>query len=160
MKTLLIPTDFNPESLHCIPALTSRYANQRLNIVLVHMMSVTDNIGELLMLSRRSAEYRHISQEFYNRCAKLKQQYAGKLENIDIKFFYGNTVAAFKNFLEANEVDSIVMLENYPYQKLTKTSIDPSLLINRSGYPVESVRLEQTEVSATKVKEELLEETV
>ena len=134
MKTLLIPTDFNLASLNCIPGLIQRYSPQKVEIILVHMMKVTDNIGELLMLSRRSSEYRHISEDFYKACYKLKQQYTGNINNIRIEFFYGSTVAVFKNFLEANEVDAIVMFENYDYQMLNKNSTPPALLANRSGY--------------------------
>jgi len=134
MKTLLIPTDFNLTSLNCIPGLVQGYAPEKVNIILVHMMKVTDNISELLMLSRRSSEYRHISEDFYKACSKLKQQYAGSINNIRLEFFYGSTVAVFKNFLEANEVTAIVMLENYHYRMLNNNSTDPTLLANRSGY--------------------------
>jgi len=136
MKTLLIPTDFNVKSLNCIPDLIQQYTPQKLNIILVHMMKITDNIHELLMLSRRSAEHQHISAEFYNACALLKREHANSINNIRIEFFYGSTVAVFKNFLEANEVDSIVMLQNYPYTMLNKNSIEPAILVNRSGIEV------------------------
>ena len=135
MKTLLIPTDFNIRSLNCIPALTKQYAPEKINIVLVHMMKITDNIQELLMLSRRSTEYQHISEEFYNTCAELRQNH-NHINNIRIEFFYGSTIAVFKNFLEANEVDAIVMLENYEYAMLNKNSVDPNQMVNRSGQPI------------------------
>ncbi|MFD1257282.1 hypothetical protein ACFQ3S_10785 [Mucilaginibacter terrae] len=133
MKTLLIPTDFNIKSLNCIPALRKRYYPEKVNIVLVHMMKITDNMQELLMLSRRSTEYQHISEEFYNTCARLRQNNKNSIHNIRIEFFYGSTVAVFKNFLEANEVDAIVLLNNYRYALLNKNSIDPAQLVTRSG---------------------------
>lgn len=134
MKTLLIPTDFDLKSLKCIPALAKRYYPQMVNIILVHMMKITDNMSELLMLSRRSSEYRHISSEFHNTCASLKQTEGSSINHLRIEFFYGSTVAVFKNFLEANGVDTIVVLDNYDYQMLNKNSITPALLINRSGH--------------------------
>jgi hypothetical protein len=133
MKTLLIPTDFKLKSLDCIAGLTQRYYPEKVKIVLVHMMKITDCAQELQMLSRRSAEYQHISQDFYNTCAQLKQKYANSINNIRVEFFYGSTLVVFKNFLEANEVDTIVMLENYDYAMLNKNSVDPALLVNRSG---------------------------
>jgi len=136
MKTLLIPTDFKLESLNSIPELVERFYPNKINIVLVHMMQITDCIQELLMLSRRSTEYRHISQEFYDACTSLKQEHEGVVSNIRIDFFYGSTVAVFKNFLEANDVDVIVLLNNYDYKLLNKNSLEPSLLVNRSGKEV------------------------
>jgi hypothetical protein len=161
MKTLLIPTDFNVKSLNCIPGLIQQYAPQKLNIILVHMMKITDNIHELLMLSRRSAEHQHISGEFYNACALLKREHANSINNIRIEFFYGSTVAVFKNFLEANEVDSIVMLQDYPYAMLNKNSIEPAILVNRSGINVvEANCTAPAKPIAAEVEEKLEEETV
>jgi hypothetical protein len=159
LKTLLIPTDFNPASLNCIPGLLQRYAPEKTEIILVHMMKVTDNIGELLMLSRRSSEYRHISEDFYKACAKLKQQHAGTINNIRIEFFYGSTVAVFKNFLEDNEVDAIVMLEDYNYRMLNNNSTEPALLANRSGCELIYASCnESAAVTAMTPQENLVEE--
>jgi tyrosine-protein phosphatase YwqE len=133
MKTVLVPTDFNLQSLNCISKLTEHYYPEQLNIIMVHMMKITDSYSELLMLSRRSAEYEHVSQEFYDECIALKQKYADKISNIRIEFFYGSTVSVFKNFLDANDVDAIIMLNDYNYKLLNKFSIEPASLVNRSG---------------------------
>lgn len=162
MKTLLIPTDFNVKSLNCITGLIQQYAPQKLNIIMVHMMKITDNIHELLMLSRRSAEHQHISPEFYNACALLKREHADSINNIRIEFFYGSTVAVFKNFLEANEVNSIVMLENYTYAMLNKNSVEPAVLVNRSGIKVINANCDAPVKlkAALRMQKKLEEETV
>ncbi|EHQ30494.1 hypothetical protein [Mucilaginibacter paludis] len=132
MKTILIPTDFKVESLNCISDLFKRVYPEKLNIILVHMLDITDSIQELLMLSRRSTEYKHISPEFYKALAQIKANYADRLDRVNIEFFFGSTVAVFKNFLEANQVDSVVLLNDYHYDMLTEDGIDPLLLVNRS----------------------------
>jgi hypothetical protein len=133
MKTVLIPTDFKSESLKAIPVLFQKLPDEKLNIILVHMMSVTDCMRELLMLSRRSAEYQHISQDFYTTCYELKKENPNQIHDLRIDFFYGNTIAVFKNFLDANDVDIILQEQNYNYLMLNKSSIQPSTLIGRSG---------------------------
>lgn len=159
MKTLLIPTDFNLATLNCIPGLVQRYTPEKVDIILVHMMKVTDNMGELLMLSRRSSEYRHISEDFYKACSQLKQQYAGRIANIRIDFFYGSTVAVFKNFLEANGVNAIVMLEKYDYRMLNNNSTEPAQLANRSGYELVYADYKQPlPATITTPQESLIEE--
>lgn len=130
MKTILIPTDFNTKSLETVPALVDKYYPEEINLLFVHMMGVTDCVRELLMLSRRSAEYRHIPQEFYTACAELRKEYS-QITNIQMEFFYGNTVAVFKNFLENNEVDAILQNESYEYKMLNKNSVHPSVLTGK-----------------------------
>ena len=133
MKTILIPTDYRIESLKHIPGLLNKFETEEVEIIMVHMLSVTDCIRELLMLSRRSAEYKHIPSDFYAVCMQLKKDYPDQLKNIRLEFFYGNTVAVLKNFLEANEVDAVLQIDNYEYRKLEKTSINPVEMIKRLG---------------------------
>lgn len=156
MKTLLIPTDFNLEAANCVPQLIHRFHPQKLNILMVHMVGVTDAMGELLMLSRRSAENRFISDEFYRTCHNLRKNYADSLHDIRIEFFYGNTMAAFKNYLDANCVDIIVNLENLDYELLTEKSLDPTSFINRCGVTVLSVDTEMPLFEISKQEKETL----
>ncbi|WCT14786.1 hypothetical protein [Mucilaginibacter jinjuensis] len=157
MKTLLIPTDFKLQSLNCIPQLTQQFYPHKLNIILVHTIGVTDSISELLMLSRRSVEYRHIPDAFYKACNEIKHDYKININEIRIEFFYGNTVAAFKNFLEANGVDAIIDLENYDYELLTEKSSDPTLLMSRSGVEVIAIDTMLPEITAEPELQEELE---
>jgi hypothetical protein len=136
MKTILIPTDFKSETFNCVPELLKRTYPDKLNIILIHVLDITDSIQELLMLSRRSAEYRHVPEAFYKLGAKLKSNYPDRINNIRIEFFYGSTVAIFNNLLDANNIDAVVKLNNYQYEELTQNSIDPSVLMSRCNRPV------------------------
>jgi hypothetical protein len=138
MKTLLIPTDFNIKTLSVIPNLVERYASEKLNILLVHMIKITGSMHELLMLSRRSSDYQLISDEFFHSCTRLKAQYEN-INSIKIEFFYGSTLAVFKSFLEAGNVDAIAVLDDYNYRLLNKDSIDPGILVSRSGLEIITV---------------------
>jgi hypothetical protein len=145
MKTVLIPTDYRTESLEYIPQLLSKFYPEEVSVIMVHMMSVTDCLRELLMLSRRSAEYKHIPDDFYQQCASLKNEHAEQLNNIRLEFFYGNTTAAFKNFVEGNDVDAVLQLSGYEYRKLNKASINPAELIDRCKklVKIDSAQLEK-----------------
>ncbi len=130
MKTLLIPTDFTQQSIQYIPALAQVFYPEKVNVVLVHMLKITDNMSELLMLSRRSVEYRQIPDNFYIRCRDIENKYSHVINNIAITFFYGSTVAVFNNFLEANEIDAIVPPHDN-YELLFKNSIAPQMLFDK-----------------------------
>jgi hypothetical protein len=135
MKTLLIPTDFTQQSIQGIPALVHQYYPEKVNIVLVHMLKITDSLSELLMLSRRSVEYRHIPDNFYTRCSELQNKHSHLINHIAINFFYGSTIAVFSNYLEANEVDAIVRPHDN-YQLLFKNSIDPKTMISKCSIKI------------------------
>jgi len=136
MKTVLIPTDYRTESLQYIPQLLSKYYPEEVEVVMVHMMSVTDCVRELLMLSRRSAEYKHISDDFYKTCIQLKNENQDQLKNIRLEFFYGNTAASFINFMELHDIDAVLPLSGYEYKMLNKASINPIEMIDRCGKKV------------------------
>ncbi|WP_183558041.1 hypothetical protein [Mucilaginibacter sp. SP1R1] len=139
MKTLLIPTDFTYQSLQSIPLIAQQYYPEKLDIILVHMLKITDSISELLMLSRRSAEYRQIPDNFYIRCRELEKDYSHLINRIHIDIFYGSTVAVFNNYLDAHNVDGIVASHDN-YQMLFKNSIDPDVLIEKCGTRVITVQ--------------------
>ncbi len=136
MKTVLIPTDFKLESTKIIDALVQHQGNQKLNIIFVHAFKLSDSITDMLMLSRRSRDYENVSDEFYQEINNAKTKYADQINHIGIEYFYGSTVAAFKNFLEAFDVSSIAYLKNYAFTPINKYSIDPKILTERAGREV------------------------
>src|SRR4051812_4045176 len=105
MKTtnILIPTDFSLATLSTVNTLLAKHPEQKFNITLVHFLQLSDSITELLMLKRRSREYLHIGSEFEDRLTYLRQQYPQQIGVLYAEFFYGSTVAVFKNYLEAKE---------------------------------------------------------
>ncbi|PWK74256.1 hypothetical protein LX99_04058 [Mucilaginibacter oryzae] len=162
MKTLniLIPSDFTLPSLNIIPALVERYPKQKLNIALVHFLQLSDSITDLLLLSRRSREFRLISDEFYAACTALKKDYPEQIINLTPDFFYGNTVAVFKHYLEEKEVGLIAMPEGHAYANLTPNSFNPAVLMQRSGCKTLTVKPATRQAKAlvtTEAEHELLE---
>jgi hypothetical protein len=138
MKTILIPTDYQPESLDCIHAVCSQFKDEELSLIFLHVFKLSDSITDLLMLSKRSREYEKVSDDFYERCSLLRLQYP-RIKNVRIEFLYGSTLSMFKNFIEDNEVDGVVHAENCTYEQIHKSSIDASVLVKKCGLPVISV---------------------
>ncbi|RFZ90386.1 hypothetical protein D0C36_21580 [Mucilaginibacter conchicola] len=135
MKTILIPTDYQASSLDCVPAICSRFKDEELNLIFVHVFKLSDSLTDVLMLSRRSREYEQVSDEFFNRMEALRKQYT-QINNVKIEFLYGSTLNMFKTFIEANEVDAVIELEDSGFNPIHRSSIDPTLLVKRSGLPV------------------------
>ena len=137
MQTILIPTDFKSEALNCIPELCEQFQGEELQLIFTHMFKLSDSIQDLLMLSRRSREYEYISDNFHQSLNRLKSECAVKSTRIE--FFYGSTIGAFKNFLEANEVTYILDPVHCSVSALNKTSIAPDLLLKKCGTPTLSL---------------------
>lgn len=138
MKTILIPTDYQATSLDSIHTVCRQFKNEELNLVFVHVFKLSDSYTDLLMLSRRSREYEKVSDEFYRYCNVLRAQYP-QIQNIRIDFLYGSTLSMFKDFIEHNEVDVVLESDSYTFTPIHQSSVDPGLLIKRSGLPVINV---------------------
>ncbi|MES2826984.1 MAG: hypothetical protein V4687_02470 [Bacteroidota bacterium] len=148
MKNIFVPTDFKLESLDCLPAICSQFKNEEVSFYFVHVFKLSDSITDLLMLSRRSREYEVVSDEFYNQCAMLKRQYQ-QIKELKIDFLYGSTLNMFKNYLEANEINAVLDLASCSVSKINKSSLDPAVLISKSGLPV--VSLERKSAAETRM---------
>ncbi|MBL4676808.1 MAG: hypothetical protein JKY70_11495 [Mucilaginibacter sp.] len=135
MKTILIPTDYQASSLECVPAICNRFKGEELNLIFVHVFKLSDSITDIMMLSRRSREYEQVSDEFFNTMEALRKQYT-QINDVKIEFLYGSTLSMFKTFIELNEVDVVIELEDNEFNPIHRSSIDPTLLVKRSGLPV------------------------
>jgi ABC-type sulfate transport system substrate-binding protein len=136
MKRVLVPTDFNVESTKIIDAIALHQGLQEVTVIFLHAFKLSDSITDMLMLSRRSKDYEHVSDEFNNKIDAYTAKYQNKVKGIGIEFFYGSTTAAFKNLLEGLQVDLVVYPQNYSFTPINKYSIDPKYLTSRCGCEV------------------------
>ena len=132
MKTLMIPTDFTNEGIQIAEAMV-RDLNEEVKIVFTHLFHVADDIQDLLFSGGREKEYELVSEDFWANCKVLKDIYASQIKSIKIDFFYGNKMAALRNFLEYHQADMIVYSENYGIPKLNKSSLDALPVFKKCG---------------------------
>ena len=136
MKTVLVPTDFNLESIKIIDSLVVTNKPEEIRIIFIHAFKLSDSITDMLMLSRRSRDYENVSDEFYTQVELYKQKYPNHINFIGIDYFYGSSVAAFKNFIEAKDATCIAFQKGYNFTPINKFSIDPATLTRRCGCEV------------------------
>lgn len=135
MTTILIPTDFNEKSVHRSQDILKNFKAEQVKLIFFHAYTLTDSITDLLMLNRRTAEYGLIPEAFHKACYELRQQNE-TIAAIGIEYYYGNTIASFRNFAEAQEVDAIFYPSDYQFNKISRYSLDPAVLLSKSGLPV------------------------
>lgn len=143
MKTILIPTDFNTKSVEIIDALVLTNKPENVGIIFMHAFGLSDSISDMLMLSRRSKDYENISDEFYAKLEAYKQKYPNHIKFIGIEYFYGTSVVAFKNFIDALDIDCIAYPKDYNFKAINKFSIDPNILTKRCGCKVLALDLNE-----------------
>lgn len=139
MQTILIPTDFSTSSLDAMSPLCSQNHSEELTLVFVHLFKLSDSIGDLLMLSRRSREYEYVGEAFYQQCEELKVQFPN-IKAIKIEFFYGSTLVLFKSFLDFHEISGILHSSNCSWSSINAASINPNVLTHKLGLPEVTIR--------------------
>lgn len=159
MQTILIPTDFSAPTFDCMSQLCSQNHSEELTLVFVHLFKLSDSIGDLLMLSRRSREYEYVGDAFYQECEALKNQFAN-IKAIKIEFFYGSTLVLFKEFLEFHEVTGILHLSNCSWSSINAASINPNVLAHKLGLPDVVIRRRPAGIRVTEAMGALREEIV
>lgn len=109
---------------------------QPTNIFLFHALEINTNASEVLGTNRRPPFAHLLTDEFRNSCKRIKSTWPRVIHHIQIKHFFGSTVAAFRNFIDANDIDMIICPEDFLFQKVTTQSINPEKLFRKSGIPV------------------------
>jgi hypothetical protein len=151
MKTILIPTYFDQPCFEELEDVIDNSIDEKVSLVFFHAYKLSDSISDLLMLSRRTTEYGQIPDKFHKACEELKES-SNQVVSIRIEYFYGNTVAAFRNFVEANEITEVYYPKNYQFNPISKHSLDPAILLSKCKIPVlktspRPVRIIEQEIS-------------
>lgn len=134
MTTILIPTDFTVPSLNMVKDAASRFAGQRLNIVLFHALYMPTDIHDLLFLPAR-VPCEKITEDFRHACTVIKKKNNDVIAQINFHYMYGSTNAVFRNFIEANQVEAIFMPEHIVLKKVYHNSVDLRPLFKKAAIP-------------------------
>ena len=136
MRNILIPTDFTVKSLQLVTKTLEALDQQPTNIILFHAFDINTQSPDLLLSSRRLPYADVLTDEFRNGCRKIKTAHCRYVNQVNIRHMFGSTVAVFRNFIDANDIDMIIYPNDYVFQKVTPQSIDPEKLFRKSGIPV------------------------
>jgi hypothetical protein len=139
MKHILIPTDFSVQSLNAVHAAMATYNEASMKITLFHLLTVQDDISELLFRSTRNKHLSLITREYSEGCEILQNRYGSTLRGLNIKFGFGTTVAYLKNLLEGEQVTDILVCHDIKLRLPSSRSIEMLPMLKRTGYPITSV---------------------
>lgn len=136
MRNVLIPTDFSINSLQLVERTIAALDDQTANIILFHAFDMTCNAPDRLGNGTRIPYAHLLTDEFRNACKRIKTSNARVIQNINIRHMYGTTVAMFRNFIDANDIDMIICPDHFIFNAVTAQSVNPVKLFRKSGIPV------------------------
>lgn len=137
MKHILIPTDFSIKSLRLVAAAAEQFKEESLKIYLVHALEPDSSISNLMFFRRRSKNALINSDSFLEACEILKNKYSSIITNIHIEFYFGQSNIYKKNFLEARNIDIVLLSLNYKFEKCYGDSRDPFEVWKQKFVPVQ-----------------------
>jgi hypothetical protein len=153
---ILIPTDFTIESLNLFKTAAQLMEGGKANIVFFHAMVLENSIFELLFFSPQKCLEELISKEFMDGCRIISNKYSSKISDFRFELFTGSGRRSFSNFLVGNEIDQVVIPEDYQFKRPHKGSVDPvPFLKNSKGVRV--IRSTWKPVSGIPEKDRLAE---
>lgn len=124
-KTILFQTDFSLESLKGVKKiLADSTHDSRFDIILLHGFRLSDSINELLFFSKHQTIKKLSNSTFTDAHKVLLNKYSSKISSFRIDLFTGWNMAAFSNFLEANQVDCIYQTNHHVFQAKCPESFD------------------------------------
>ncbi|WP_134090637.1 hypothetical protein [Olivibacter sp. XZL3] len=130
MKRILIPTDFSGQSLDVLTDYLLSCNEEQVSVLFFSVVKLSDSITDLLLLSKRTKEIELIPKSFENYCKCVQKEFI-RIKEVRFEYFYGNTIALFKNFLDANRIHEIVYNPSIELKRITKASSDPIEMIER-----------------------------
>lgn len=138
-KTILIPTDFTVNSLNILKTiLIQNEAKQTYNVILLHGMSLSDSIRDLLFFSKSKQIESLTNSEFEEAYEVIRNKFENQISSLRIDLFTGYNLSAFNNYLEGNKVEQIFISDKKPVL-INKNSFDLSRFIEKCKVEVTKV---------------------
>ncbi len=111
-KTLLIPTDFQIESLNMLKFALEEQT-EPVKIILLYGNNLNGSISELLFYSRKSILDKLLHPSFRETLEILKNRFENVIHCISIELLNHNGSGLLRNLLEAHKVDVIYVPKSY-----------------------------------------------
>ena len=134
MRNILIPTDYTLISME-EAAQAVRQLEGRFNIIFFHAFDMPASLMEVMVRGQAMQQQILITENIRHRCKRIKQQNK-QIGQIYFKPMYGSSVAVFRNYLMANDIDMILLPPAYRYVPVLKESINPQPLFDKQIVPV------------------------
>lgn len=158
MKHIMLPTDLTVQSLWPIHNIVRDARGEKICIQVVHMIGMPMDITSLLW-ARENRPYQAVPEGFREAFELLCNRYKPVIEQMVLRFVYGNTTRVLRNHLEHAKIEAIYLLENYQYGKPLSNSIDFTGMLHNCPVPVQRLPLHAGALSDYQILSALLDDS-
>jgi hypothetical protein len=141
-KKILVPIDFNVESLNTLKRALDSLGDIKVEVILMYSEYLSDSITELLFYSPDEKRKKMVTPIFQEGLTILKNRYEKIVLNIAIEFFHGYGSSALMNFVEGQKIDIIFIPKSYTLKPL-KNGFNPIPIIKKSKLPYHEIDWER-----------------
>lgn len=138
-RTILIPTDFSVRSLILVKEAMNRSSDEKVNIILLHGIILSDSITELMFFSKPALMAELETEEFKASIRLIQNKFYSRIVSIYVDIFTGVTQSAFENYVAANNIDEAYVAFNYEWQQKHKRSFDLLPFFRKTKIPVNAL---------------------
>lgn len=143
VKKVLVPTDFTVKSLNLVVDVIENADDEQLEIVLLHGISPSDSISDMLFTSRSKVLRSLQTTEFIDSCNLIKNKFQSRIKSMYADVITGNSRAYFNNYIEANGIDEVYLPVSYKMNFRNKRSFDVCSLLK--NVPVKTIEIDWTQ---------------
>ena len=138
MKNILLPTDFTVQSLWPIHNIVKEAGEEKINVIIAHSLHMPSSISDLLFLRH---PFDKVPAHFREAYQLLCNRYKSIINKMEFKFIYCSSSPAVNNFLEANHIDAVYILDNYKYGRPLNDSANFCSCLKKCKVPVRNLPL-------------------
>ena len=140
VQRVLIPTDFTIESLNTVRHLLNNDSSETtFDITLFFGFRLPNSTRELIFFSKSKLIYDVSNPRFEEACLRIKKDYVGQVNSLELDIFTGINKAAFQNYLEAKHIDKVYVPVKYQLKLPHKRSFNLLPFLYKSGIDVHEV---------------------
>jgi hypothetical protein len=142
VRKVLIPTDFTVKSLNLMLHFIKNNTEDRFDILLAHGYSPSSSITDLLFFSKPKLISKLQTSEFEESCQLIQNTYRSRLRRVQTDIITGFSKRYFDSYVEANDIDLMVLPQDYKFKLSSSNAFDICPYIAKSK--VEVVPLQYT----------------
>ena len=143
-KKIVIPTDYWVRSLNLVRHAMDMSEAERVRIILLYGIVLTDSITEMLFFSKWSFLEKVETREFVSSCKLLHNKYYSRIESISVDIFTGLSQAAFNNYLDGNGIEEAYVPTQYSWQHKDSRCVDLLPYFEKCKLPCREIRWEES----------------
>ena len=134
MTTILIPTDFSPQTAANVARLAAATSG-KVSVILFHAFSTPPALAGAMYRAGLSNYQGLVSEQLRLMCRRIRSRHP-HVANISFQMFYGRTVPDFVSFARRHNVSSIALPQGYTWQPVDVASVNPMPLFLGSGIAI------------------------